>query len=144
MVPSKLETVDFGTFSNIIAGSPRSSRQKYHGIDPTTKQPNWDVPVATPEDFEDAVTAANKAFAGWKTTTWEYRAERLARFKDTLSAYQKEMIDLLLKETGKPRQFGTAEVQGAIQWIDWHIKLKEPKDEVYDLEDKKVVNKFVP
>lgn len=144
MAPSKLETIDFNTFSNIVAGSPRSSKQKYHGIDPTTKQPNWDVPVATPEDIEDAVTAANKAFAEWKTTTWEYRTERLARFKEALEAYQEEMTELLLKETGKPRQFGAMEVQSAGKFIDWHLSLKEPKGESYDFEDKTIVNKFVP
>ncbi|OCT49971.1 putative aldehyde dehydrogenase-like protein [Cladophialophora carrionii] len=144
MAPSKLETIDFTTFNNIVAGSPRSSKQKYHGIDPTTKQPNWDVPVATPEDIEDAVAAANKAFAEWKTTTWEYRTERIARFKDAMEAYQEEMIELLLKETGKPRQFGAAEVKGLSQFIQWHVDMKEPKGETYDLEDRTIVNKFVP
>jgi acyl-CoA reductase-like NAD-dependent aldehyde dehydrogenase len=144
MAPSKLETIDFTTFSNFVAGAPRSSKQKYHGIDPTTKQPNWDVPVATAEDIEDAVAAANKAYAEWKNTTWEYRTERIARFKDAMEAYQEEMIELLLKETGKPRQFGAAEVKGVSGFIEWHMNLKEPKGEEYDLEDRKIVNKFVP
>ncbi|KIW70269.1 hypothetical protein PV04_02553 [Phialophora macrospora] len=144
MAPSKLETIDFNSFSNIVAGAPRSSKQKYHGIDPTTKQPNWDVPVATSEDIEEAVAAANKAYADWKTTTWEYRTERIARFKDAIEAYQEELIDLLLKETGKPRQFGAAEVKGVSGFMEWHINLKEPKGETYDLEDRKIVNKFVP
>ena len=144
MAPSKLETIDFTIFSNIVAGSSRSSKQKYHGIDPTTKKANWDVPVATPDDIEDAVAAANKAHAEWKTTTWDFRTERLARFKDALEAYQDEMTDLLLKETGKPRQFGASEVQSASKFIEWHVNLKEPKGEEYDLEDRKIVNKFVP
>ena len=86
MAPSKLGTFDFTNFSNIVASSPRSSKQKYHAINPTTKQPNWDVLVATLDVTEDAVDAANKAFAEWKTTSWEYRTERLARSKDTLEA----------------------------------------------------------
>ncbi|KIY02424.1 uncharacterized protein Z520_02563 [Fonsecaea multimorphosa CBS 102226] len=144
MAPSRLDTIDFTTFSNIVNGEPRSSKTKYHGIDPTSKQPNWDVPVATSDDIEDAVAAANKAFAEWKTTTWEYRTERIARFKEALEAYQEEMTDLLLKETGKPRNFGATEVQSCSKFMEWHINLKEPKGESYDLDDRTIVNKFVP
>jgi len=144
MAPSRLETISFTTFSNIVNGEPRSSKTKYHGIDPTTKEPNWDVPVATADDVEDAVAAANKAFAEWKTTTWEYRTERLARFKDAIESYQEELTNLLIKETGKPRNFGANEVQSCSGFLDWHIQMKEPKGEEYDLPDRKVVNKYMP
>ena len=144
MAPSKLETISFDTFTNIVDGSPRSSKEKYHGIDPTTKKPNWDVPVASPSDIDDAVRAANSAYASWKLTTWADRTDRLARFKDALEAYTEELTDLLLKETGKPRQFGAAEVGAASKFIEWHLNLKEPKGEEYDMEDRKIVNKFIP
>ncbi|OAL39080.1 hypothetical protein AYO20_01831 [Fonsecaea nubica] len=144
MAPSKVDTISFDTFSNVINGQLRSSKTKYQGIDPTTKQPNWDVPVATPEDIEDAVAAANKAFAEWKNTTWEYRVERLARLKEAFEVYQEEFTNLLLKETGKPRGIGAYEVQACSAYIDWHMKLKEPKGETEDLPTKTVVHKFVP
>lgn len=144
MAPSRLETISFTTFSNIVDAEPRSSKTKYHGIDPTTKQPNWDVPVASPEDVEDAVAAANRAFADWKTTTWEYRTERLARFKETLETYRDELTELLIKETGKPRLFAGAEVANCFVFLDWHLNLKEPKGETYDTPEKSIVNKFVP
>jgi len=144
MAPSRLETISFTTFSNIINAEPRYSKTKYHGIDPTTKQPNWDVPVATADDVEDAVAAANKAFGEWKTTSWEYRVERLARFKETFETYRDEMTELLIQETGKPRNFAAAEVQNCSKFLEWHLSLKEPKGEIYDLPDKHVVHKFVP
>ena len=144
MAPSKLETISFTTFTNTVAGAPRTSKEKYHGIDPTTKQSNWDVPVATPEDIEDAGSAANEAFTSWKTTSWAHRTERIARFKDAIEAYQEELTELLLKETGKPRQFGAAEVGAVSKFIEWHVNLKESKGEEYDLEDRRIVNKFVP
>lgn len=144
MAPSKLETISFTIFSNIVDGQPRSSKTKYHGIDPTTKQPNWDVPVATPEDVEDAVAAANGAYAQWKTTSWQYRTERIARFKEALESYQDEMTDLLVKETGKPRQFAAAEVNECSRFLDWHLHLKEPRGETYDFPEKTIVHKFVP
>ncbi|EXJ82739.1 hypothetical protein A1O3_06554 [Capronia epimyces CBS 606.96] len=144
MAPSKLETISFTAFSNIIDGQLRGSKGHYHGIDPTTKQANWDVPIATADDVEDAVAAANRAHAEWKASTWEYRTERIARFKDAWEAYEEELTNLLLKETGKPRQFGSAEIKSASQFIEWHVGLKEPKGETYDFPDKKIDHKFVP
>jgi len=144
MAPSKLTTINFTTFHNIVNGELRSSKTKYHGIDPTTKQPNWDVPVATQDDVDDAVASANKAFAEWKNTTWAHRTERIARFKESFEAYQEEMIDLLLRETGKPRMFGTAEIRGCSDFFQWHIDLKEPQGTRFEDDTKTIVNTFVP
>jgi acyl-CoA reductase-like NAD-dependent aldehyde dehydrogenase len=144
MSPSKVTNIDFTTFSNVVNGELRSSKTKYYGVDPTTKQPNWDVPVATQQDVDDAVAAANEAFQSWKLKTWAERTERLARFKDALEAYTAEFIELLIKETGKPRMFATAEATGFASFIDWHLKLEEPQGKKYESEGKTVVNTFIP
>ena len=144
MAPSKLTTVDFGTFFNVVDGQNRSSKTKYNGIDPTTKESLWDVPSATHDDIEDAVAAANKAYASWKKTTWTERTKYIQRYKEVYESYLEEMTELLLKETGKPRMFGSVEVQTGSQWFDWHIAMAEPKPERYDEEGKTIENKYVP
>lgn len=144
MAPSKLTSIDFTSFTNIVNGEPRNSKTKYHGIDPTTKQPLWDVPVATDEDIEDAVEAANKAYESWRLTTWEQRTEKIAQFKELLEAYQAEMTALLLKETGKPKVFGSGEIASGPIWCDWHIKMKEPTIPNFEDDNKVVVNKYAP
>lgn len=144
MAPSKLTTVDFGTFYNVVDGGNRSSKTKYHGIDPTTKGKLWDVPVASYGDVEDAVAAANKAYASWRKTTWTERTKYLQRFKEVYDSYVEEMAELLLKETGKPRMFGTSEVQTGSIWLDHHINMTEPKPERYEEESKIIENKYVP
>ena len=118
MAPSKLVTIDFTTFPNIINGEPRNSKTKYHGVDPTTKEPLWDCAIATDEDIEDAVQAANKAFEQWRHTTWEERTQKIAQFKDLFESYHDEMTTLLLKETGKPRMFGAGEVKSTNKFFD--------------------------
>lgn len=118
MAPSKLVTIDFTSFSNIIAGELRNSKEKYHGVDPTTKQPLWDTPIATDEQIEEAVKAANKAYEQWKNTTWEERTEKLARFKEFFESYHQEMTELLIKETGKPRMFAASEVASTSKFFD--------------------------
>jgi acyl-CoA reductase-like NAD-dependent aldehyde dehydrogenase len=144
MTPSKLTTVDFTTFTNIVNGEPRNSKTKYNGVDPITKEKLWDVPVATNDDIEDAVAAANKAYLQWRDTTWEERTEKLRQFKELLESYKEEMTVLLLKETGKPRMFGGAEVDIASKFIDWHLNMKEPEINRYEDDEKTIVNKYVP
>jgi acyl-CoA reductase-like NAD-dependent aldehyde dehydrogenase len=144
MAPSKLTTIDFGTFANIVNGQPRKSKNKYHGIDPTTKEPNWDVPVASHDDVEDAVSAANKAYASWKKRTWEERTQHLERFKEIFFSYEEELTEVLLKETGKPRMFGAMEVKSCGEFFDWHINMKEPQLQRTEDDEKIVENKYIP
>ena len=144
MAPSKLTTIEFDTFFNVVDGQNRSSKTKYNGIDPTTKENLWDVPVATHDDVEDAVVAATRAYNSWKKLTWAERTKYLQRYKEVYDSYLEEMTELLLKETGKPRVFGTVEANTASQWFDWHISMAEPKPDSYDEDDKSIVNKYVP
>jgi acyl-CoA reductase-like NAD-dependent aldehyde dehydrogenase len=144
MAPSKHTTVNFSTFFNVVDGDNRSSKTQYNGVDPTTKEKLWDVPAATHDDIEDAVAAANKAYALWRKTTWAERVKYLQRYKEVYDSYQEEMIELLLKETGKPRMFGTVEVQTGLAWFDHHINMPEPKPERYEEESKIIENKYVP
>ena len=118
MAPSKFVDIDFTSFPNVINGELRSSKTKYHGVDPTTKEPNWDCAVASDQDIDDAVAAANKAFEQWRLKTWEERTEKIARFKELFESYNEELTKLLLKETGKPRMFGGAEVATASKFFD--------------------------
>ena len=105
MSPGKVTTVSFSTFHNTVNAEPRTSKNTYNGIDPTTKQKLWDVPVATQQDVEDAVTAASEAFKSYSKTTFEERKQYVVRLEEALSGYESEMVDLLAKETGKPVSF---------------------------------------
>jgi len=144
MAPSELTTIDFTTFSNIVNGEPRNSKNKYNGIDPTTKEKLWDVPVASKEDVEDAVKAANSAYRKWSTKSWEERQQALARFKDVFTSYMDELTELLLQETGKPKQFADFEIKSGLAWFDWHIKLSLPALEPYEDEEKTFRTRYLP
>jgi acyl-CoA reductase-like NAD-dependent aldehyde dehydrogenase len=144
MAPSKLNTIDFGTFANIVNGQPRNSKNKYHGIDPTTKEPNWDVPVASHDDIEEAVSAANKAYASWKKRSWEERTQHLERFKEVFFSYEEELTEVLLKETGKPRMFGAMEIKTCADFFNWHINMKEPQLQRTEDDEKIIENKYIP
>lgn len=144
MAPSKLTPIDFTTFTNIVNGQPRNSKNEYNGIDPTTKEKLWDVPVASEEDVEDAVKAANSAYRKWSKTSWEERQEAFTRLKEVYLSYQDEMTELLMKETGKPKQFAEGEIKSGVAWADWHIKLSQPELEKFEDEEKIVTTRYVP
>ena len=96
------KTISFSNFDNTIGGDARISAVMSHGINPSTGLPLWKVPVATEEDLNEAVTAAQKAFPEWSRRPWKERQYLLAKLKDTLLEYSEEMVELIMQETGKP------------------------------------------
>ncbi len=102
MAPSKVPTIDFTVFHNIIDGKQRGGATSCNGINPSTGEQLWDVPVASQQDVDDAVVAAQKAFESWSQTPVDERRELIKKFMDVLSAYAAEIMELLGKENGKP------------------------------------------
>lgn len=95
--------MDFTTFHNVVNGEKRKGSDCYHGIDPTTRQkfPHA-APVATNEDLDEAVKAAQNAFQAWSETTLEERSTLLKAFAMKVLSYENEFTELLVKENGKP------------------------------------------
>lgn len=93
--------MDFTTFSNIIAGSPRGSDIITSGTNPLNQAPLWPAPVATANDVEDAVHAAKEAFPSWSQTSYKQRTELLDRFADLYLSHASDFCQLLTKECGR-------------------------------------------
>jgi len=143
MSPSKTTSVDFTSFSNIVNGQPRGGKNTYTGINPSTKEELWPVPVATTQDVEDAVKAANDAFPKWSQTPFEKRIEMLKKYLELYQGYEEELTELMTKECGKPRQFAAFEVKGASGFFDHHLRLKIPEEVVED-DSKTITTRYVP
>lgn len=97
--------VDFTTFSNIINGEKRSSAKIGHGVNPSNKQPLWDVPIASEDDVNEAVAAAKNAFPAWSRTSWSERGKLLEKAREALLARKDEMAQLMMQEGGKPVRY---------------------------------------
>ncbi|WPH04900.1 Hypothetical protein R9X50_00779700 [Acrodontium crateriforme] len=137
MSPSKVSSITWDSFSNIIDGQPRGSKEKHQGVNPATGEKLWDVPIANQQDVDDAVASAKKAFESWSQVPFETRKEHLVKFKEAYLAHADDMAKLLAEETGKPHQFAQFEVHGAAMWIDHHLTLTIPEER--DEDDEKVV-----
>ena len=102
MSPSKVSTVAWDQFYNVINGQNRTGKEKYQGTNPSTGEKLWGVPVATQQDVDEAVKVAKVAFESYRETTVEQRKEYLRKLKDQVSAHIEELTELLCHETGKP------------------------------------------
>lgn len=131
--------ISFENFHNIVDGEFRSSEFIHSGFNPTTSKRLWDVPVATQEDVDTAVSVANIAFGSWKKTTWEYRSQLLKEYAAHVKGLSAELADLLILETGKPRFLAEGEISIAVDTILHFAELHKPSETVLDEATSKVV-----
>lgn len=88
-------------FFNIINGECRSSTNVERGLDPRTEEALWEAPVASTEDLDEAVAAAQKAFKTWSVATIEERKAVLVKFAERIKQHGEELQHIVGRETGK-------------------------------------------
>ena len=88
-------------FYNIINSEKRSSGKNHQVTDPRTEEPLWDAPIASAEDLEETIAAANKAFKTWSRSTIAERQEALKKMADIVKDNSDELSELTMRETGK-------------------------------------------
>ncbi|EMD85587.1 hypothetical protein COCC4DRAFT_179840 [Bipolaris maydis ATCC 48331] len=143
MSPGKVSTLDFEKFYNIVDGQQRGSGQVHHGVNPATGQELWDVPVGSEKDLDDAVASAKKAFPAWRDTAVEERKALLAKVMESFQQHNDEFVNLLCKESGKPRKWSAFEVGSVAGFIGHHLTLNLPTEKLEDNE-KTVYTEYSP
>jgi acyl-CoA reductase-like NAD-dependent aldehyde dehydrogenase len=98
---SKVEMDEFTSFVNTVNGTSVTGKVT-QGTDPSTRQNLWDVPVASSEDIENAVSSAKTAFTQWSKTSWSDRQNALLDARDVLIYHKPALARLITKEGGKP------------------------------------------
>ncbi|WP_242894085.1 2-hydroxymuconic semialdehyde dehydrogenase [Actinomadura litoris] len=99
-----------------VGGVFRSDGPTFPLIAPADGTGLGEVPEATREVVDDAVTAARAALAGpWGRTSAEERAAALRRIADGVQARFEEFVDAEVADTGKPRELAaTIDVPRAV------------------------------
>lgn len=92
---------DFTSFVNTVNGASVTGKVT-KGTNPSTRQKLWDVPVASSDDIENAISAAKTAFAQWSKTPWSERQNALLDARDVLIYHKPALAQLITKEGGKP------------------------------------------
>jgi acyl-CoA reductase-like NAD-dependent aldehyde dehydrogenase len=81
-----------------------SGPPKIRSYAPATGELLGEVPVHTKDEVDAVVGRARKAQAAWGILPVEERAERLLRLRDAIVDRADEIVEILSKECGKPRQ----------------------------------------
>ncbi len=165
--------VDFTTFHNVIDGRLEPTRATRHGLNPSTLDANPDVPVATPEDVDRAVSAARRALPGWAKTPVAERQQALLRYVEAVEAQSQDFATMMVQEQGKPVRSSSipgrwalppqerciahptdlashqitaalAEIAHAIQVLRALLKVPFADQVIEDSEDRRIVTQFVP
>ncbi|KAH8682046.1 aldehyde dehydrogenase [Xylariales sp. PMI_506] len=139
-----VEPLDFTTFHNIIDGNLTSTASTRHGINPSTLEPNPQVPVSTVEDVDNAVNAAKEAAIKWADVPVADRQAAVLAYANAFAALQNEFSAMLTAEQGKPLDQAQAEVGAGVYWLMAQAGLSIPEDIIEDTEDHMVVTRYTP
>ncbi|WP_233838190.1 aldehyde dehydrogenase family protein [Paraburkholderia sp. ZP32-5] len=101
-------------FAHLIDGALETSTSTFDVINPSTGRAFARCPDASRAQFDAAVTAARRAFAGWSRTSFEERRERLNRFADAIEQRVEPLARVLTLEQGKPLAKARIEIRRAV------------------------------
>lgn len=95
-------------------------------LSPVTGQPIGDVPIASKADVYAAVARARAAQPAWAARSVGERAAVLAGVRRRLLDRMDEVVDLVARESGKPRQEGLLhEVLAPLDFLSYYVEHAE-------------------
>jgi len=98
-------------FKLLIDGNLVDSNNKIEVINPANEEIYATCPDATSEQLDEAVSAAVRAFPAWSKASSDERRNCVMKMAKVLEDNAGELIELLIKEQGKPRSNAMQEVQ---------------------------------
>ncbi|KAG9126749.1 hypothetical protein FRC07_002127 [Ceratobasidium sp. 392] len=131
-------------YTHIINGKSVTSTQKLSVINPGTQEKIAEVPVATKEQLDEAVTAARAALPAWSATTHDERAVILNQVADVIQNHAEEYHKLITLEQGKPLSSSNFETELSINRLRGTSTLRLPNTVLVDNEQQKTVERYVP
>ena len=104
------------TFQNLIAGRwvPARSGRTFANLSPANADLLGEFPASGPEDADDAVAAAARAFTSWRLVPAPRRAEIVFRAGDLIRQRKDELARAMTREMGKVLAESGGDVQEGI------------------------------
>lgn len=131
-------------FPMTIGGRSVTAQDTAPVYNPATTEVIAHVPVASSDQLDEAVAAAQAAFPGWSATPLAERQAVVSAIGDRLEAHAKEFLALLTAEQGKPRPMAEWEVYGSIVWFREIAKQSLPEEVLEDTADRLVISRHTP
>lgn len=102
-----------------IGGSWRPTQAHLPVINPATEEEIGRVPIAQPQDLDDALQAANDGFAVWSRTAPKQRADLVREAAALMRDRQDEIAHSITLEHGKPFLQAKLEVIRGCEFFEW-------------------------
>ena len=128
------------TYSLIIGGKSIPTPKHFEVRNPANGGVVGTAPCATKEQLDQAVDAAEKAFAKWHKRSSKYRAAACEKIAQKIQDNAEELAQLITREQGKPLNgLGSRwEIGGAIAWTGYTATLDTPVEVLQDNNEGKV------
>lgn len=91
-------------------------------INPSTEEVLGSAPIATSDDLERALAAADRSFASWGATDVASRAQLLRKVAKVITNRTEEIARVIALEQGKPLQQSRGEVGGGVEVFEWYAE----------------------
>ena len=114
-----LARVDLWREAAFVAGSWRSADRTIAVDNPATGQVIGHVPDLGGDAADEAVAAAQAAFAGWRARTGKERGQILRRWAELMLAHADDLALIMTAEQGKPLAEAKGEVAYAAAFLEW-------------------------
>ena len=104
-----------------INGSLKSSSSDRFGdiFNPATGEVISRLPMGNKKDLEEAVNAAEAAYASWSKTSITKRAQVMFKYKELLESHREELTELITLEHGKVLIDAAGSLQRGIEVVDF-------------------------
>lgn len=118
----KVRAVLGKTYPLSVAGDARVTKETTESRNPAdTRVVVARVASGSPDNVQDAVAAARRAYPDWRHTPWEKRAEILERVAKKIREQRFELSAWLIFEMGKNRIEALGEIEETADLIDYYI-----------------------
>src|SRR5687768_10475092 len=109
------------TLTHWIDGKPYHADGARHGdiYNPATGEVAAQVPFATAEDVDRAVSAAREAFLSWRSQSLSRRTRILFAFRHLLEAHTEDLVRVVSREHGKVLDDARGEVARGREVVEY-------------------------
>jgi aldehyde dehydrogenase (NAD+) len=115
-----MTNMQFGTVGNWIDGAEQTSDERFEILNPSTEEVIADVAVATPNDVEAAITAADEAADPWADFDPVERSQLLGRFADLIRENVSRLARTETLEMGRSLGASEAQATKTAQYFDYY------------------------
>jgi succinate-semialdehyde dehydrogenase/glutarate-semialdehyde dehydrogenase len=139
-----------GSLANLTSQTNGTSGQRtIKSWAPATGELIGEVPITTRDEVAKTVARAHKAQAAWGVLPVAERAERLLRYRDAIVDRADEIVDIVSRECGKPKNDALTEVMLTVDLLTYYCKngprILAPRDlPLHLMKHKKSAIHYVP